>query len=96
VHLLVSPLIWCPKRRSKVLVKRIGKRCEDWMRQKGDEKGGMILERAVQPAHVPRFVRTWPSVSAADGVKEGKGFAAFTLRTEVPELQRLPSLWTRS
>ena len=98
VHLLVYHLIWCPKRRRKVLVNQIGARCEDLIRQKCDERGWTILELAVQPDHVHRFVRVWPSVSAADVVvvQECKGFAAFTLRKEVPELHRLPSLWTRS
>ena len=96
VHLIVYHLIWCPKRRRKVLVNQIGKRCEDLIRQKCDEKGWTILELAVQPDHVHVFVRVWPSVSAADVVKECKGFSAFTLRKEFPELLKLPSLWTRS
>jgi REP-associated tyrosine transposase len=96
VHLIVYHLIWCPKRRSKVLVNQIGKRCEQVIRQKCDEKGWTILELAVQPDHVPLFVRVWPSVSAAEVVKECTGCSAFTLRKEFPELHRLPSLWTRS
>ena len=96
VHLIVYHLIWCPKRRRKVRVNRSGQRCEDLIRQKCDEKGGTVLELAVQPEHVPLFVRVWPSVSAAEVVKECKGFSAFALRKEVPELLKLPSLWTRS
>ena len=96
VHLIVYHLIWCPKRRRKVLVHQIGKHCEDLIRQKCDEKGGTVLELAVQPEHVQLFVRDWPSVSAAEVVKECKGFCAFALRKEVPELLKLPSLWTRS
>jgi len=61
-----------------------------------DEKGWTILELAIQPDHVHLCVCVWPSVSAAQVVKECKGFSAFTLRKEFPELQRLPSLWTRS
>ncbi len=74
VHLIVYHLIWCPKRRSKVLVYQIGNRCEDLIRQKCDEKGRTILDLAVQPDYVHLFVRVWPSVSAADVVKECKGF----------------------
>ncbi len=109
VHLIVYHLIWRPKRRRKALVNQIGKRCEDLIRQKCDEKGWTILELASQPDHVHLFVRVWPSVSAADVVKECKGFSAFTLRVhaprsrsaftlrkEFPELLKLPSLWTRS
>jgi len=96
VHLIVYHLIWCPKRRRKVLVQQIGKRCGELIRQKCAEKGWTILELAVQPDHLHLFVRVWPSVSAADVVKECKGCSAFTLRKEFPELHRLPSLWTRS
>lgn len=94
-HLIVYYLIWCPKRRRKALVNQSGKRFEDLMRQKCDEKGWTILELVVQPDRVHLVVRVWPSVSAADVVKECKGFSAFTLRKEFPELHRLPSLWTR-
>jgi len=73
VHLLGYHLIWCPKRRSKVLVTQIGTRCEDLLRQTCDETGWTILELAVQPDHVHLFVRVWPSVRAADVVKECNG-----------------------
>src|SRR5215467_11291297 len=55
VHLMVSHLIWCPKRRRKVLVHQMGKHCDDLMRQKCDEKGWTILDLAVQPDHVHLF-----------------------------------------
>jgi putative transposase len=35
-------------------------------------------------------------VSAADILKDRKGFSAFMLRKEFPKLHRLPSLWTHS
>ncbi len=78
------------------MVNQIGKRCEDLIRQSCDEKGWTILDLAVQPDHMHLFVRVWPSVSAADVVKECTGCSAFTLRKEFPELHRLPSLWTRA
>ena len=37
MHLIVYHLIWCPKRRRKVLVNQIGKRCEDLIRQKCED-----------------------------------------------------------
>jgi putative transposase len=80
----------------RVLVNQVGQRCEELIRRKCDEKGWTILELAVQPDHIHLFVRVWPSVSAAEVVKECKGSSAFTLRKEFPELHRLPSLWTRS
>ncbi len=41
-HLIVSHLIWCPKRRRKVLVNQIGKRCEELIREKCAEQGWTI------------------------------------------------------
>jgi REP element-mobilizing transposase RayT len=88
--------IWCPKRRKQVLVNQVGHRCEEPIRQKRAEHGWFILDFAMQPDHSHLFFRAWPSLSAADIVKECKGFSAFMLRKEFPELHRLPSLWTRS
>jgi putative transposase len=96
VHLMVYHLIGCPKRRRKVLVHQMGKRCDEVIRQKCTEKSWTILELAVPPDRVHLFERVWPSVSAADVVKNCKGFSAFTLRKEFPERHQLPSLWTRS
>lgn len=79
-----------------MVVDQVGQRCEDLIRQKCDEKGWTILELAVQPDHSHVFARVWPSVSAAEVVKECTDFSTFTLRAEFPELHRLPSLWTRS
>ena len=54
------------------------------------------MELAIQPDHIHLFVRVWPSVSAADVVKECKGVTSHDLRLKYPSLRRLPSLWTRS
>jgi len=96
VHVIVSPLIWCPKRRRKVLVNQNGTRCEELMCQQCAEKWWNILELAIQADHVHLLVQVWPSVSVAAVVKDCKGLSAFMLRKEFPELLKLPSLWTRS
>jgi len=96
VHLIVYHLIWCPKRRKPLLTGKIKERCQELLTQKCQEKGWQMVELAIQPDHIHLFVRAWPSVSAAEIVKECKGFSAFTVRKEFPELHKLPSLWTRS
>ena len=58
--------------------------------------GWQILELAIQPDHVHLFVRVWPTVSAAEVVKECKGITSHELRRRYPQLRKLPSLWTRS
>jgi putative transposase len=97
VHLIVYHLIWCPKRRKAILVGKLKERCQQLIEQKCEEKGWNILTLAIQPDHIHLFVRVWPSVSAAEVVKELKGFTSFHLRKEFqPILSKLPSTWTRS
>lgn len=96
VHLIVYHLIWCPKRRKKVLVDDVGRDCRAIIEGKCTEQGWEILELAMQPDHIHLFVRAWPTTSAADVVKACKGLTSFELRKKYPELRKLPSLWTRS
>ncbi len=97
VHLIVYHLIWCPKRRKALLTGSLKARLAQLIEQKCAEKGWGILELTIEPDHLHLFVRVWPSDSAADVVKELKGFTSFHLRKEfTPILSKLPSLWTRS
>lgn len=97
VHLIVSHLIWCPKRRKAILTGSLKDRLAQLIEHKRAEKGWDILELAVQPDHLHLFVRVWPSESAAEVIKELKGFSSFHLRKEfAPILSELPSVWTRS
>lgn len=95
VHLIVYHLIWCPKRRKKILQGQIAKDCEAIIRDKASIKGWDILELAMQPDHIHLFIRVFPSDSAADVIKEMKG-AAHHLNLTSPELSKMPSVWTRS
>jgi putative transposase len=80
-----------------VLVGQIAEECARLIRQKCQEQGWQVLELAVQPDHIHLFVRVFPTASAADVVRECKGFTAHELRAKYPTLKAgLPSLWTRS
>jgi putative transposase len=96
VHLIVYHLVWCPKRRRKILDGELADRLECLLRDKCDEQGWEILELAIQPDHVHLFVRAWPTNSAADIVKQCKGATSRILRKEFQWLKKMPSLWTRS
>ncbi|MCI0458619.1 MAG: IS200/IS605 family transposase [Gemmataceae bacterium] len=96
VHRIVDHLIWCPKRRKPVLVGEVAKDCRPWIQEKCQQKGWTILELAIQPDHVHRFVRAWPGDSAPDVIKECKGLTSFQLRKKPTHLLKLPSLGTRS
>jgi putative transposase len=96
VHLIVYHLVWCPKRRRKVLTGEIGKDCRALIERKCEEKGWDILKIAVQPDHIHLFVRVWPTDAACEVIKECKGLTAHELRGKYPVLLKLPSLWTKS
>lgn len=96
VHLIVYHLIWCPKRRRKILQGRLAKDCETIIREKSEIKGWEVLELAIQPDHIHLFIRVFPSNSAAYVIKEMKGATAHHLNKNYPELSKMPSVWTRS
>ncbi len=99
VHLIISHLIWRPRRRKPVLVGPVAERRRALITEKCSERGWEILALATQPNHIHLFVRVWPSDSAAEVVKECKSITSFHLRKEFPQfpqLLKLPSTWTRS
>ena len=97
VHLIVYHIIWCPRRRKKILTGEIATACEQAIREKAINKGWEILELAMQADHIHLFIRVFPSVSASMVVKELKGKTAHTLCQRFPELRnKVPSVWTKS
>src|SRR5262245_25899708 len=95
VHLSISHLIWCPRRRKPVLIGPVASRCRELIVGTCAEHGWDILALAMQPDHLHLVVRVWPSASAAAVVKACKGLTSFHLRTDFPHLLKLPSTWTR-
>jgi putative transposase len=96
VHLIIYHLIWCPRRRTPVLVGPVAERCRELIAEKCAERGWEILALAIQPDHIHLFVWVWPSDSAAEVVTECKGLTSFHLCKEIPHLLKLPSTWTHS
>jgi putative transposase len=96
VHLIVSHLIWCPKRRKPVLTGKIARDGQALIAQQCTEHGWTVVQWAVQPDHVHLFVRAWPTTAAADVIKACKGLTSHELRQRYPVLRKMPSLWTRS
>jgi putative transposase len=96
VHLVVYHIIWCPKRRRKVLVGPIRGRLEQIIREVAAEHDWMVLELAIQPDHVHLFLRADPYTTPSDIPRLIKGRSSHDLRKEFPSLLKLPSLWTRS
>jgi REP-associated tyrosine transposase len=96
VHLIVYHLVWCPKRRKPVFVGKIAEDCKVLIEAKCHGNGWQILELAIQPDHIHLFIQVWPTVSAAEVIKQCKGITSHELRRRYPQLRKLPSLWTRS
>ena len=96
VYLLNYHLVWCPKRRKKVLVGGIKQRLEELVREVCAEKGVDIVAMEVMPDHIHLFVSTYPNMPIEDVIRYIKGRSSRYLRAEFPELLKLPSLWTHS
>ena len=96
VHLILSHLICCPRRRKPVLIGPVASRCREVLGGTCAEHGWALLAVAIEPDHLHLVVRVWPSYRAAEGVKACKGITSFQRRKEFPPLLKLPSTWTRS
>ena len=96
VHLIVYHLIFCPKRRRRVLVGAVQKRLGQIIDEVITEHGWQLIERAIQPDHVHLFVRTNPSTLPSDIPRLIKGRSSHLLRQEFAHLRKLPTLWTHS
>jgi putative transposase len=82
VHLIVSHLIWCPKRRRRVLVGPVQKRLEQIIAGVITENSWQLIERALQPDHVHLFVRINPSTLPSDIPRLIKGRSSRLLRQD--------------
>src|SRR5659263_592805 len=96
VFLINYHLIWCPKRRKKVLVGDIKIRLEQIMNEVAKEKNIEILALDIMPDHLHLFVSSHPNILIHNLIKAFKGRSSNLLRKDYPELLNLPSLWTHS
>ncbi len=96
VFLINYHLIWCPKRRKKVLVGDIKTRLEQIITEVAKEKNIEILALEIMPDHIHLFVSSHPNILVHNLIKTFKGRSSNLLRKEYPELLKLPSLWTHS
>jgi putative transposase len=96
VHHILYHIIFCPKRRRKVLVGPVRDRFEQITREVAQEHDWQIVELAIQPYHVHLFIQVNPYTLPTDIPRLIKGRSSHVLREEFPHLRRLPSLWTRS
>ena len=96
VFLVNYHLIWCPKRRRKILVGPIRDRLTRIIHESAPELESEVLALEVMPDHLHLFLSATPQGAPNQLVGRLKGKTARLLRKEFPELLRMPSLWTRS
>ena len=96
VHLIVYHIIWCPKRRRRILRGEIAQRLEQLVNEVVNEHNWQVLTLSIQPDHVHLFIRSNPYTLPTDIARLIKGRSTHALRGEFPYLMKKPSLWTRS
>lgn len=96
VYLLNFHLVWCSKRRKKVLVGNVKDRLHSIIQDVARERGFEIIALEIMPDHLHLFVSSNPSLPVHSIVKAIKGRSSFMLRKEFRHLLKLPSLWTHS
>jgi putative transposase len=96
VSLINYHLIWCPKRRRRVLVNAVQVRLDALIREVAAELDCTVLALEIMPDHLHLFVSAPPTLAPNQIVRRIKGRSSRVLRQGFPHLLRLPSLWTRS
>lgn len=96
VYLLNYHLIWCPKRRKKILINKVKDRLKQIIETKANDLNIEIIALEIMPDHIHLFVSSNPLVPVHKIIKEFKGVSSRILRQEFPYLLKLPSLWTHS
>ena len=96
VHHILYHIIFCTKRRKKVLEGAVHDRLKEIIEDVVHKNYWSLESLAIQPDHVHLFVQSNPYTLPTDIARLIKGRSSHALREEFPELLRLPSLWTRS
>jgi putative transposase len=96
VYHILYHIIFCPKRRRKVLVGPVHDRLKQIIEEVALEYEWTIERLAIQPDHVHLFIQSNPYTMPIDIARLMKGRSSHLLREEFAHLIKMPSLWTRS
>ena len=86
VHDLKVHLIWITKYRYKVLVKEVGYRTRELIRQVCDANNVQIIKGRVSKDHVHLYVMYPPKLSVIERVRKLKGRSSRKIQVEYPQL----------
>lgn len=96
VSLINYHFVWIPRRRRKVLVGEVARRCEELIKQICVGLECDVLQLAIEPDHIHLFLNCPPSLAPDQLMFRIKGASSRYLRKEFPHLMKMPSMWTRS
>ena len=97
VSLINYHLVFCPRYRRKIFnIAGVEDRFKKLTSAECLAHGIDILAMECHADHVHMFISVYPQQSIPDVVKQIKGATSHKLREEFPQLNRMPSLWTRS
>ena len=96
ISLINYHFVWIVRRRRKVLVGAIDERLKELINQAVVEIGCEVIAVESHLDYVHLFLQSTTLLAPYQIMHKVKGFTAFKLRKEFPELKRLPSMWTRS
>lgn len=96
ISLINYHFVWIVRRRRKVLVGAIDERLKELINQAVVKIGCEVIAVESHLDHVHLFLQSTTLLAPYQIRHKVKGFTAFKLRKEFPELKRLPSMWTRS
>lgn len=96
VHHILYHVIFCPKRRRKILVGPLHDRLKQIIEEVAREHQWQIISLAIQPDHVHLFIQANPYTLPTDIPRLIKGRSSHEMRQEFELLAKMPSVWTRS
>ena len=88
VHLIVYHIIWCPKRRRRILRGEIAQRLEQLVNEVAVEHNWQVLNLSIQPDHVQPDLY----LAAQQSLHVANGYRSFDQGTLFPRLERSVSL----
>jgi putative transposase len=89
-------IVWCPKRRSAVLVGSIAEDAKRILFELANKFSWKIEALEVMPDHIHVFISADPRYAPHQIVKALKGATSNYLRKTYPHLLKLPALWSSS
>lgn len=97
VSLINYHFVFCPRYRRKIfLIPNVEDRFKYWVSYICKEMNIELIAIECDKDHAHMFLNCLPTLSPADIMQKIKGITSRALRDEFKELNKMPSLWTRS